>query len=371
MPTLFDPVQLGRLRLPSRIVMAPMGRGRADRNGTPLPYVAEYYAQRATAGLIVGEATSPAPHAAGHAYGVQWHSAVDTAAWAAVAAAVHTAGGRMVLQIMHAGRIGHPGLYGHRPLAPSPVRAAGLARTFAGPQEYPVPQEMSVDDIAGAIDDVVRCARAAIDAGFDGVELHGANGYLIQQFLSAAVNCRTDAYGGPPHRRIRFAVELLEAVAATVGADRVGLRLSPGFRLNDMSEPDAAEVYPALLAALRPLGPAYLHLVHGSDPELVHTVRTGWAGPIVLNPGTGHLDRDATRAAVTQALNAGFDAISFGKQFLANPDLPRRLADGTVLNTPDPATFYQGGRQGYLDYPTADVTEGNTTPWSFSSTSSR
>ncbi|MEU7842726.1 alkene reductase [Micromonospora sp. NPDC049114] len=371
MPTLFEPVQLGRLRLPSRIVMAPMGRGRADQRGTPLPYVAEYYAQRAAAGLIVSEATSPAPRAAGHAYGMQWHSAADTEAWTAVSAAVQAAGGRMVLQIMHAGRIGHPGLYGHQPLGPSPVGAAGMARTYDGPRPYPVPREMSPADIADAIEDVVRCARAAIAAGFEGVELHGANGYLVHQFLSATVNRRTDGYGGPPHHRVRFAVELLEAVAAAIGADRVGLRLSPGFGLNDMSEPDAEVVYPALLDALRPIDPAYLHLVHGSDPALVRAVRAGWAGPIIVNPGTGDLDPDATASVVADALAAGFDAVSFGKQFLANPDLPRRLADGTGLNRPDPTTFYQGGRQGYVDYPTADITQGEATPWSFSSTSSR
>ncbi|SDT78914.1 oxidoreductase [Actinoplanes derwentensis] len=371
MPTLFEPVQLGRLRLPNRIVMAPMGRGRADRNGTPLPYVADYYAQRATAGLIVSEATCPAPHAAGHPYGVHCHSADDIAAWRTVAAAVHAAGGRMTLQIMHAGRISHPDLYGHIPLAPSPVPAAGRARTWNGPQPYPVPREMSPGDIAGAIDDVVRCAVAAIEAGFDGVEIHGANGYLVHQFLSSTVNRRTDGYGGPPHRRVRFAVDLVEAVASAVGADRTGIRLSPGFGLNDMSEPDAAELYPVLLAALRPVGPAYLHLVHGSDPGLVRAVRDRWEGPIVLNPGTGDLDPDATRAVVAGALAAGFDALSFGKQFLANPDLPHRLAEGIDFNRPDPATFYQGGRQGYLDYPKADVREGDTTSWSFSSTSSR
>ncbi|MER5456356.1 alkene reductase [Micromonospora sp. NPDC002389] len=371
MPTLFDPVRLGRLRLPSRIVMAPMGRGRATRDGTPLPYVADYYAQRADAGLIVSEATNPAPRAVGHAYSVQWHTPAQTQAWTAVARAVHEAGGRIVLQIMHAGRIGHPALYGHRPLAPSPVPAAGLARTFDGPKEHPEPREMSPTDITDAIEDVVRCAETAVAAGFDGVELHGANGYLVHQFLSAVTNRRTDKYGGAPHRRVRFAVELVEAVGAAVGADRVGLRLSPGFGLNDMTEPDADEVYPALLQALRPLDLAYLHLVHGSDPELTRVVRARWDGAVVLNPGTGNLGPEATRAAVADALAAGFDALAFGKQFLANPDLPRRLADGSPFNPPDPTTFYQGGRRGYLDYPRIDDTEGNTASWSYSSTSSR
>ncbi|WP_280723141.1 alkene reductase [Kitasatospora sp. MAA4] len=355
MRSLFDTVALRRTTLANRIVMAPMGRGRSTAEGVPTPVMAEYYAQRAGAGLIIGEATNPSPIGVGHAFSVQLHTDAQQAGWSEVTEAVHRAGGRIYLQIMHAGRISHPQLHGRTPIAPSAVRPAGAARTFEGPLDYPVPQAADASELARTVADFVACARRGMQAGFDGVELHGANGYLLHQFLSPVVNRRTDRYGGAVANRIRFPVEVAEAVAAEVGADRMGMRLSPGFLLNDMAEPDAAEVYPVLLRELAGLGLSHVHFVAGSTPELVRALRGHWPGQAIINLGTGELDARATVDAAERALADGFDLLSFGRQFLANPDLPHRLDRLAPLNTPDRATFYEGGSRGCTDYPALDV----------------
>ena len=351
MSGLFDPVPFGGLTLPNRLVMSPMGRGRTTADGTPLPVMAEYYAQRAAAGLVITEATHPSPVAVGHAHSVRLHTAEQADAWAGAVDAVHRAGGRMYLQIMHAGRISHPDLHGETPVAPSAVRADGIARVFRGKPAYPTPRPLTSDDLAVTIEDFVRCARTAADIGFDGVEIHGANGYLLHQFLSPVTNVRDDEYGGDAEGRIRFPVAVARAVAAEIGPDRTGIRLSPGFPLNDMSEPDRAEVYPALLDALDALGLGHVHFVAGSDPDLVHELGRRWRRTVVVNVGTGPLDTGATLAAAEKALADGADLLSFGRQFLANPDLSERLRTRAPLNAWDPRFFYEGGSQGYTDYP--------------------
>ncbi|MFE7762106.1 alkene reductase [Streptomyces sp. NPDC057438] len=351
MSGLFDPIPFGGLTLPNRLVMSPMGRGRTTADGTPLPVMAEYYAQRAAAGLIISEATHPSPVAVGHAHSVRLHTAEQARAWARVVDAVHDAGGRMYLQIMHAGRVSHPDLHGETPVAPSAVRADGIARVFDGKPAYPVPRPLTRDDIDATIEDFVRCARTAAGIGFDGVEIHGANGYLLHQFLSPVTNAREDEYGGDAEGRIRFPAEVARAVAAEIGPERTGIRLSPGFPLNDMSEPDRAEVYPVLLDALAALGLGHVHFVAGSDPDLVHELSRRWPHTVVINAGTGPLDADGTLAAADKALAHGAGLLSFGRQFLANPDLPERLRTRAPLNAWNPRFFYEGGGQGYTDYP--------------------
>ncbi|MEH0636870.1 alkene reductase [Streptomyces bottropensis] len=351
MSGLFGPTPFGGLTLPNRIVMSPMGRGRTTADGTPLPVMAEYYAQRASAGLIISEATHPSPLAVGHAHSVRLHTAEQARAWARIVDAVHEAGGRMYLQIMHAGRVSHPDLHGETPVAPSAVRAEGTARVFAGKPAHPTPRPLHRDEIAATIQDFVRCARTATDIGFDGVEIHGANGYLLHQFLSPVTNTREDGYGGDTEGRIRFPVEVARAVAAEIGAERTGIRLSPGFALNDMSEPDRTEVYPVLVDALAALGLGHLHFVAGSDPALVHELSRRWPRTAVVNLGTGPLDTDGTLAAADEALAHGAGLLSFGRQFLANPDLPERLRTRAPLNAWNPRFFYEGGAQGYTDYP--------------------
>ncbi|WKD32291.1 alkene reductase [Streptomyces xanthophaeus] len=351
MTALFDTAGLGRLTLPNRLVMSPMGRGRTTADGTPLPVMAEYYAQRASAGLIISEATHPGPVAVGHAHSVRLHTAEQAKAWSAVVDSVHARGGRIFLQIMHAGRVSHPDLHGAVPLAPSAVAAPGIARVFEGAPPYPVPRPMTGEDLTRTAEEFARCAETAVGIGFDGVELHGANGYLLHQFLAANTNLRSDAYGGGPQARVRFPVEVAAAVARRIGADRVGIRLSPGFPLNGMDEPDRAEVYPALLVELAELGLAHVHFVAGSDPELVRRLSRSWPATVIVNLGTGLQDTAGTRAAADQALADGADLLSFGRQFLANPDLPERLRGGTPLNAPRPEFFYEGGPAGYTDYP--------------------
>ncbi|ONI76475.1 alkene reductase [Actinosynnema sp. ALI-1.44] len=351
MRTLFDEVELGGLTVPNRIVMSPMGRCRVGRDGVPGPLNAEYYAQRAAAGLIVTEATIPSEAGQGHTNMARIHSADQVAAWREVTDAVHRAGGRIFVQLLHWGRIGHPDLYGHHPVAPSPVRPAGQATTYAGKKDFPVPRELTQAGIDQTVEDFAAAARNAVSAGFDGVELHAANGYLIHQFLSAHTNRRTDGYGGTVSGRIRFAVEVATAVAAETGADRLGIRLSPGGFLNDIQETDFAEVYLRLTRALADVDLAYLHLVTGTDRDLARRIRAGWPNLVVLNPGTGLRPVDETLATAAEYLADGFDLLSFAKQFLANPDLPDRLRLAAGLNAPDPATFYAGGAKGYTDYP--------------------
>ncbi|WP_018653725.1 alkene reductase [Actinomadura flavalba] len=350
----FSPVTAGKLDLPNRLVMAPMTRSRAPEGGRVTDLTVEYYVQRASAGLIVTEAIQPSPRGQGYLWTPGLHDPAQVAAWRRVTDAVHDAGGRIVGQLMHSGRVGHPSLRpdGTNPLGPSPLASGQSLFTPDGPLEHPVPDEMTVEDIATTIADFVQAARNAIEAGFDGVELHGANGYLIHQFLADGSNVRTDAYGGSAGHRVRFVRELVEAVAGAVGAERVGLKISPGVTANGITESDTAGQYTTLVREIAPYGLAYLHVVESGNRELIRTLRAAWPGAFVLNPHPEEPTRAARPDEGAQALRDGVaDAVSFGTLWLANPDLPARLRAGGPYNEADPATFYGGDHRGYTDYP--------------------
>ncbi|WP_405887147.1 alkene reductase [Streptomyces longwoodensis] len=349
--TLFRPARLGPLDLPNRLVMAPLTRNRAEADGVPSAVMTTYYAQRASAGLIIAEAATP--NAVGQTYphipGI--HTAAQVAGWRRVTDAVRAAGGRMVLQLQHGGRVGHPETSGLTPVAPSPVPLPETLHTPSGRRPSVVPREMSAADIRATAADFARAARNALDAGFEGVEVHSANGHLLHQFLAENTNRRTDAYGGPVTSRIRFVVEVVEAVAAAIGPERVGLRVSPGNTVNGIAEGDTALLYPTLVKALTGSGPAYLHLGY-ADPgvPLFAELRRLWPGTLIANPRLA-LDEPPLPAS-ERLLAAGADLIALGRSFLANPDLVTRLRTGAPLNAVREAyLMYTGGEEGYTDYP--------------------
>lgn len=353
---LFSPVQLGALRLPHRVLMAPLTRCRAEPGNVPGPLMAEYYRQRATAGLIIAEATAVTPRGFGYPNTPGIFTEAQVAGWKGVTDAVHAAGGRIVLQLWHVGRISHPVFQpgGELPVAPSAIRPAGKVFTGAGMEEYVTPRALRSDEIPGVIAEYVHGARCAQAAGFDGVEIHAANGYLIDQFLRSGSNQRTDGYGGSAENRARLAVEVAEAVAKVWGADRVGIRLSPGGVFNDMRDADPLATFGTLLRRLEPMGLAYAHITRVTAQDIAHGAQAG-VGPRELRPhyrgrivSAGGFDR----AQAEQALREGWaDALAFGVPFLANPDLPERLRRDAALNAPDESTFYAAGPKGYTDYP--------------------
>ncbi|MER5228112.1 alkene reductase [Streptomyces flaveus] len=346
---LWNPIVAGEISLPHRLAMAPMTRDRSTPEGIPTELNAEYYAQRASHALIITEGTQPNADGQGYLLTPGIYSEEHIAGWRKVTDAVHGVDGRIVIQLMHVGRMSHPDNTPHhrQPVAPSPVQPAGTMFTPSGPQEMPVPRELSTEEVAATVEDFRRAAAAAIAAGADGVEIHGANGYLVHQFLATNTNQRTDQYGGSIDNRIRFAVEVATAVAEEIGAGRTGFRISPGNPFNDIAESDTHELHPALVRALAPLDLAYLHIGHGGDDELLHTLRKLWPNTLVLNRAGTDI---ATRAKDIEDGLA--DIVTVGVMALANPDLVERVRTGAPLNTPDPATFYGGGEAGYTDYPT-------------------
>ncbi|MGW0839805.1 alkene reductase [Streptomyces sp. NPDC002787] len=351
MTTAYDPIDLSGTRLANRVAMAPMTRSRAAEGGLPTALTAEYYAQRASAGLIVTEGIQPSHVGQGYPNTPGLHHEDQIAAWREVTDAVHAAGGRIFAQLMHAGRIGHPVLLpdGLHPVGVSAVAAQGQVYTHEGPKDFVTPRELTHDEILDTVQDFAAAARGAVEAGFDGVELHGANGYLIHQFLAPGSNRRDDEWGGSDENRARFAVETVKAVAEAIGAHRTGLRLSPGNPFNDISEPDPEPTYTALVEALAPLGLAYLHI--GEAPgrrELTQRLRKLFSGTLILNPAT---DGPTGPDALTLVEDGTADLVAFGQLFLANPDLPARLKAGGPYNEADPATFYGGDAKGYTDYP--------------------
>jgi N-ethylmaleimide reductase len=354
MTSAFDPIDLA-----NRIAMSPMTRSRAYGPGaTVTDMTATYYAQRAGAGLIITEGTQPSVIGQGYPDTPGLHSAEQVAAWQKVTDAVHEAGGTIFAQLMHTGRIGHPSLLpdGLTPVGPSPVVAKGHVHTRQGPQEMVTPDPLTESEIRATIADFATAARNAVAAGFDGVEIHGANGYLVHQFLAPNTNQRTDDWGGSVTNRIRFGIEVATAVSAAIGGHRTGFRISPGNPLNDIAETDAADVeqtYTALVAGLAPLNLAYLHLLETSDRVLTTRLRADWPGVFILNPATYPEPTGPDALALIEDGSA--DLITFGALFLANPDLPDRLAAGGPFNTPDPSTFYGGDEHGYTDYPTLSV----------------
>ncbi|MDP4512003.1 alkene reductase [Nonomuraea turcica] len=347
--SLWTPTTVGGISSPHRLVMAPMTRDRSTPEGVPTELNAEYYAQRASHALIITEGTQPSADGQGYLLTPGIHNDEQIAGWRKVIDAVHAAGGRIVIQLMHVGRISHPDNtpHGRQPVAPSAIRPEGVMFTASGPQEMPEPRALSTQEVAATVDDFRRAAAAAVAAGADGVEIHGANGYLVHQFLSDNTNQRSDRYGGSLDNRIRFAIEVAAAVSNEIGAERTGLRISPGNPYNDIAESDTAELYPALLDALRPLGLAYLHVMHVGEEALLETLRAQWPATLILNRGGTDV---STRAKDID--NGTADLVSVGALALANPDLVERLRAGAELNAPDPATFYGGGAAGYTDYPT-------------------
>jgi N-ethylmaleimide reductase len=349
MDVLWNPVDLGDIPLPHRLAMAPMTRSRATPDGVPTRLTAEYYAQRASMALIITEGTQPSGDGQGYLLTPGIHTDEHVDGWRQVTDAVHARGGRIVVQLMHTGRIAHPANtpHGRPPVAPSVVRPSVSLFTATGRQPVPEPRELSATEITETIDDFRRAAAAAVRAGADGVEIHGANGYLLHQFLSSNANRRSDRYGGSVPNRIRFAVEVATAVADEIGAGRTGFRISPGNPFNDIAEDDAPQLYGALVPALAPLDLAYLHVAHGEDDALLKSIRADWPGPLVLNRRGSDLPARARDVAEGIA-----DVITVGTAALANPDLVTRVRTGAPLNEPDPASFYGGGERGYTDYPT-------------------
>jgi N-ethylmaleimide reductase len=334
----FSPLAAGNLKLANRIVMAPMTRNRA--NGTlATDDTATYYAQRAAAGLIITEGIQPSAIGQGYPFTPGLHTDEQIAAWRTVTSAVHQAGGTIVAQLMHTGRIGHPstteavGNGALTPVAPSPVRAAGQIFTPTGLNEYVVPDELSEAQISQTIADFAEAARNAIDAGFDGVEVHGANGYLLHQFLATNVNLRTDRWGGSADNRTRFTLEVVKAVAAAIGSGRTGIRLSPANGLGDTVEDDHAVTYRLLVTELDRLDLAYLHLVEAGDPSLTPVLRDLWSGTFILNAFQPSIAVHSSRLDLVA--DGSVDAVSFGRLFISNPDLVTRLATGAALAEPD------------------------------------
>ncbi|MFH8693842.1 alkene reductase [Streptomyces chartreusis] len=350
MTTLFTGYRLGDLVLPNRVVMAPMTRVRAAAGGLATPSMARYYAQRATAGLIVTEGVQPNLIGQSNPGTPGLHTDDQVTAWRTVTDAVHTNGGRVFAQIMHGGRVSHPDTTGMRPVGPSAVAAVGEVFTPNGRQPAPAPRALDTAEVPEHVRSYADAARRAVDAGFDGVELHGANGYLISQFLSSNANLRTDRYGGSVTNRIRFAVEAVTATAEAIGADRTGIRLSPGGAFWGIEESDVAELYAALLTELSRLGLAYIHLEATIDEETLVALRRIWPGTLVMNPVLPMGPKQAGRADADHWLDLGADLISFGRAFIANPDLVERLRTGLPIAPADEATYFEGGDNGYLTY---------------------
>ena len=354
MPTAFDPIRIGRWDLPQRFVMAPLTRNRASEGEAPAQLNAEYYSQRATAGLIITEGTQPSAVGQGYLSTPGMHSEAQVEGWRQVADAVHAGGGKIVVQLMHAGRIAHPdNKYGIETVAPSAIAAPGQIVTATGQQDYPTPRALETSEIPGLIEEFVSASRNAIRAGLDGVEIHAANGYVLHQFLAPSTNQRTDAYGGSPTARARLTVQVAQAVSEAIGADRVGIRISPSHNVQgvlEQDEADARATYESLVDGIAPLGMAYISILADPASSLVSDLRTRFGGPVIVNSGFSSI---TTLDDVNEVLEKGYaDAVAVGREFLANPDLVERWRTGAELNEPNSDTFYGGGEEGYTDYPT-------------------
>lgn len=352
-PMLFTEVRLGALTLPNRVVMAPLTRQRAGEGDAPTALNALHYAQRASAGLIIAEASQVSTRGKGYAGTPGCHSAEQVAGWRLVTDAVHAAGGRIVLQLWHAGRRSHPSLLGGMlPVCASAVQPSLPVRLPGGAEQPPVPHALTLAEIPGVIEDFRLGAANALAAGFDGIELHGANGYLIEQFLTDKANQRTDEYGGD---RLRFLLEVVSAVVGVWGADRVGIRFSPFGYANDGGDSDPETTYGRAIRALDGMGLAFLHLIEPrvsgntdgdpNAPSAAALFRPLWHGPLIV---AGGFDREKAEAVLADGTA---DAVAFGRRYISNPDLMERLRDDVPLAAYDRATFYGGGAEGYTDYP--------------------
>ena len=354
MTTLFDSVQLGAVAAPNRILMAPLTRARATRAHVPTPIMADYYRQRASAGLIISEAVGVSQQGLGWPHAPGLWSAEQVDAWKPVTAAVHEAGGRIFAQLWHMGRLAHSSVIGEQPVSSSPLTAPGHAHTYDGNRPYERPRALGIEEIPALVESFAQAARNAREAGFDGVQIHAANGYLIDEFLRNGVNRREDIYGGSPENRVRLLKEITQAVADAIGADRTAVRLSLNGESQGTDDSDPESLSLAIARALEPIGIAFLELRElkpggtrgASDvPRQSPVIRPHFSAPLVLNS-----DYDAQSAQAD--LDSGLaQAISFGRPFIANPDLPHRLSSGAPLNPLRENGLYSQGAEGYLDYP--------------------
>ena len=355
-PTLFTPLRLGAVDILNRLVMAPLTRMRAGPGRVPTPLMAEYYAQRATAGLIISEATAISQQGTGCLNTPGIYTDEQVAGWRRVTEAVHQAGGRIFLQLWHMGRVSHPSFQpgGELPVAPSAIAPqTGQILTVDGMRPYVTPLALETAELPGIVTQYAAGAQRAQSAGFDGVEIHNANGYLLDQFLRDGTNRRTDAYGGSERNRARLTLEVTEAVTKVWGADRVGIRFSPGGAFNDMLDSNPLATFGHVLRELNRFHLAYAHLIttteddmwHGAAPVALLELKQAFAGSVIVANGFNY-------AMATWALTEGVaDAVAFGRLYIANPDLPERFRQDAPLNTPDESTFYGGTEKGYTDYP--------------------
>ncbi|MCO4318556.1 alkene reductase [Phyllobacterium sp. 21LDTY02-6] len=349
MSQLFTPAKVGRYTLPNRLVMAPMTRSRAGFDGTPGELAAEYYAQRAALGLIVTEGTQPSDDGQGYMTTPGIHTPAHIAGWRRIISAVHGKGGHIFIQLMHAGRMSHPDNTPHhrQAVAPSAIAPGSGMFTPTGMQDIPVPRALGTEEVRRTVEDFRHAARSAIEAGADGVEIHGANTYLVHQFIAPSANRRTDEYGGSIENRARFAIEVAAAIAGEIGADRTAIRLSPGLNMWGIDEgPEGPDLYRHLIAELDKLGLAYVHIMHQGDEALLADIRKLWHQSLILNrPGR---PRDEIGADIAAGLA---DLEAYGQMVLANPDFVTRIRANAALNTADQNTYFGGSAQGYTDYP--------------------
>lgn len=356
MSPLFDPVRIGRHTLQNRLVMAPMTRSRAQFDGTPGELAAEYYAQRAGVGLIVSEGTQPSDDGQGYLSTPGIYTDAHVVGWKKTADAVHARGGHLFIQLMHAGRMSHPDNTPHhrQGVAPSAIAPGAGMFTPTGMQDIPTPRALTAGEVRQTVQDFRHAARRAIEAGADGVEIHGANAYLVQQFFAPSANTRSDEYGGVIENRARFAIQAASAIAEEIGADRTAIRLSPGTTLWGIDEgPEGTALYRYLVGELDKLGLAYLHVMHLGDEPLLADIRKLWKGALILNrPGR---PREQIGADVATGLA---DLEAYGQRVLANPDFVVRLKTRAPMNEADRNTFFGGTAQGYTDYPALGERQG-------------
>lgn len=355
MKTLFSPLPLGAITLPNRIIMAPLTRGRADEGAIPNSLMAEYYSQRADAGLIISEATAISTEGYGWAGAPGIWNDAQVNGWKPITQAVHAKGGHMFMQLWHMGRVSHPDFHnGALPVAPSAIAAKGQSTTPSGKKDYVIPRALTIEEIKALPEVYAKAARRAIEAGFDGVEIHAANGYLLDQFIRDSSNQRTDEYGGSIDNRVRLLIEVARAVCAEIGADKVGVRLSPRAGNNSMHDSDALKTFTRAAALLNEIGIVYLHVIEalpghrmfGEGERVTPHIRKVFSRTLITNGG---YDADSANAALT---SDAADAVSFGISFLANPDLVERMRYNYPLNTANMETIYLRGAVGYTDYPT-------------------
>ena len=360
MTSLFGPVEFGAISLANRIVMAPLTRARSSRDAVPNALMAQYYAQRASAGLIISEATGISREGLGWPDAPGLWNAEQVDGWKLVTEAVHSAGGKMVAQLWHMGRLVHPDLGGGQPVSASATTAPDYAHTYEGRKPYVEARAATAEDIGRILGDYAAAARNAIVAGFDGVQIHGANGYLVDQFLRDSANFRSDDYGASIDNRLRFTVEVLEAVGDSIGIERVGIRFSPNIPVQGVEDKDPIALFTALAKRLEALKVPWIELREANRPTSAGSIPTKpvspairplYSGRIVLNSG---YDGPGARARIAEGIA---DAISFGRPFISNPDLVERIRLGAPLAASEVATFYSGGPGGYVDYPALDEAE--------------